>query len=397
MVVQFQGEQHPTACSCLKSTSVSYVAALSVRWQVCSRGLDRERFRLQSGSSSWKGCSVPRISFIRVEQTRRSFYLAAFPASLLVAISYAAVRRQDDEEGAVQRVLNQTRISGIKSYALQGGDFPASIALNWVGQTLKIDGEMLLVPNTERSAQIIDGQHRVAGLGAAIAEDSKIGKLSIPVAIYSGLKTRECADIFLSINTEQKPVPRSLVFDLYGIASAELIDQAADRARDITVALNESGQAYEDQIKFPNTPRRRGGIALSTAVSAIKPLVSEKGTLDQIGASSLEMQKKIIQNFFSALATKYGDRWDDPSNAFLYAGGFIGAIEFLHLKIIPYCVLAGSFEQNVIAKSLRLDGDSIIRQEEIKGLGGRDAPKRVFDRLVERFHPTEKTTSKFKL
>lgn len=340
---------------------------------------------------------MPRAPFIEVKQARRSFFLTALPAALLVRISYAAVRRQNEEEGAVQRVLNQSRIGGIKAFALQDGDFPASIALNWVGPELQTEQGFLIIPDHPRSAQILDGQHRVAGLGEAISERPDLATQMIPVAIYAGLDTRECANIFLSINTEQKPVSKSLVYDLYGIASAELIDQAADRARDITVSLNEVGQAYDGLIKFPNTPRRRGGIALSTAVSAIKPLVTEKGTLDQIGASSLEVQRQIVQNFFSALSDKYGERWTDPSNAFLYAGGFTGALEFLHLKVIPYCVLQGSFEKVVIAKALHLEEGDMIRQEDIKGLGGKDAPKRVFDRLVDAFHPSENSAPKFKL
>jgi DNA sulfur modification protein DndB len=340
---------------------------------------------------------MAKIPYITVKQARRSFILAALPAELLVKISYAAVRRQDEEDGAVQRVLNNSRISGIKAFALQNGDFPSSIALNWMGPELQLDNGNVTIPAKERQAQILDGQHRVAGLREAILEKAEIAKHLIPVSIYSGLNTRECADIFLSINTEQKPVPKSLVYDLYGIASAELIDQAADRARDITTSLNEQGQAYDGLIKFPNTPRRRGGIALSTAVSAIKPLVSEKGILDQIGASSLETQRQIIQNYFGALADKYGDRWTDTTNTFMYAGGFIGALDFLHLKVIPYCLIQKSFEKSIIAKSLRLDEGDMILQEEIKGLGGKDAPKKVFDRLVDMFIPTENKPVKFKL
>lgn len=337
------------------------------------------------------------VPFIEVKQARRVFFLTALPASVLVKISYAAVRRQDEEEGAVQRVLNQSRIAGIKTFALQNGDFPATIALNWVGEPLEFEQGQLVIPDVTRSAQILDGQHRVAGLGEAIKERPELASQMIPVSIYSDLDTRECANIFLSINTEQKPVPKSLVYDLYGIASAELIDQAVDRARDITISLNEPGQAYDGLIKFPNNPRRRGGIALSTAVSAIKPLVTEKGILDQIGASSLEVQQQIVQNFFLALSNKYGERWTDPANAFLYAGGFIGALEFFHLKIIPYCVLQKSFEISIIEKSLKIEQGDMIRQEEIKGLGGKDAPKKVYDRLVAAFQPSENTVSKFRL
>lgn len=340
---------------------------------------------------------MTRVPFIEVKQARRTFILTALPARLLGKISYAARRRQDDEEGAVQRVLNQSRIGGIKSFALSDGDFPASIVLNWVGGQLDRQGSELVITDQERQAQILDGQHRVAGLVEAIEERMNIGDQMIPVTIYEALNARECANIFLSINTEQKPVPKSLVYDLYGIASAELIDHAADRARDITVSLNEIGQAYADMIKFPNTPRRRGGINLSTAVSAIKPLVTEKGTLDQIGASSLETQRQIIQNFFTALSSKLGERWTDNDNAFLYAGGFLGAIEFLHLKMIPYCILQGSFEASEIAKAIKLNEGDMVRQDELKGLGGKDAPKRVFERLVDVFTPTESAQPKFKL
>jgi DGQHR domain-containing protein len=246
---------------------------------------------------------------------------------------------------------------------------------------------MVTIPDAARSAQLLDGQHRVAGLQEAIMESSELGRQLVPVAIYEGLNTTDCADIFLSINTEQRPVPRSLVFDLYGIASEAVVDAAAVRARDIAVSLNEDQQAYAGLIKFPNTPRQRGGIALSTAVSAIKQLVEEKGLLDQIGASSLELQQQILQNFFNVLADKYGDRWEDRDNAFLYAAGFVGAIDFLRLKVIPYCLTQKSFRASVISAALRLDVTDLIKQDEIKGLGGRDAPRKVYDRLVAVFAP----------
>jgi DNA sulfur modification protein DndB len=140
---------------------------------------------------------------------------------------------------------------------------------------LQINGDhTITIPIEPRSAQLIDGQHRVAGLRAALDEVPNT-TLEVPVALYTGLSTKECADIFLAINTEQKPVARTLVFDLYGIADESLVDPAAARARDIVIALNEeTDSAYFDQIKLPGSPRRRGGIALSTAVTAINPSYS---------------------------------------------------------------------------------------------------------------------------
>lgn len=339
-----------------------------------------------------------KFPYIEVTQARRQFLLTAIPADLLTQISYAAVRRQDDEVGAVQRILNQGRIAGIKSFALGDGDFPASIVLNWVGEDpLETQDNVVTLPNRARSAQIIDGQHRVAGLKEAIADKPELANQMLPVAIYQGLNTVDCANIFLSINTEQRPVPRSLVFDLYGIASEDLVDQAAVRARDIAMSLGEDDQAYSNLIKLPNQPRQRGGIALSTAVTAIKPLVESKGILEQIGATSLETQRHIFQNYFSAIANSYGERWQEKDNAFLYAAGFMGAVEFLQLKLIPYCVMHKSFKTELIANALRLDRTDLIKQEEMKGIGGKDAPRKVFERLLSAFQPLEASPTAFEV
>ncbi|WP_186132868.1 DGQHR domain-containing protein [Burkholderia gladioli] len=339
-------------------------------------------------------------SFIEVKQGGRKFILTKLPANVVTKISYAAVRGQSNEEGAIQRLLNPSRISGIKDFTLAGGDYPNAIVLNWVNDNNPIsraNGKLTFTDERE-SAQIIDGQHRVAGIKAAIDERADIGKLELPVVIYEKLSTKECADIFLAINEEQKPAPRSLVFDLFGIASADLVDAAAVRARDIATYLNEDKQSpYKDEIKFPGHKTRKGGIALSTAVTAIKPLVEEKGAFEQIDIRELEIQRQIIANLFNALQQKYGVEWESKTNAFMYAAGFMGAIEFLRLKLIPYCNLQGSFEVETIAKALGLTQKSLIYQENIKGLGGASASRAVYEHLVDAFRPQKKSTVKIKV
>lgn len=312
------------------------------------------------------------------------------PAHWVVALSYASVRGQDIEEGAIQRVLNSSRIASIKDFTLRGGDYPNAIVLNWVSELnpLTVAGDKLCFEDAPRSAQIIDGQHRIAGIRAAIAENEKFGSMELPVVIYQNLTSKECADIFLSINEEQKPVPRSLVFDLFGIASEGSIDPAALRARDIAMSLHK----YEDSpyfglLKLPGTPIRKGGIAFSTAVTAIKPSVESKGVLEQIGIEELEVQRQIILNLFSALASKYSERWTSKENVFLYAAGFMAATQFFQQKLVSYCSTKQSFKADTIRDALKLDGDHLIWQAEIKGLGGSAAVAKVYERLVEAFEP----------
>ncbi len=338
--------------------------------------------------------------YIQVKQRDRTFLLTKLPASLVATISYASVRGQDDEPGAVQRLLNASRISSIKTFTVQVANFPASIVLNWVSKNppLRRDHKTVVIPKVERAAQIIDGQHRVAGIKAAIAEDHALAALELPIALYEGLDTHACADIFLSINTEQKPVPRSLVYDLYGIASEPVVDPASVRARDIVVALNETQDSpYFELIKMPGSPRTKGGIALSTAVAAIKPLVEEKGALYNIGITELELQKRIILNFLSALRTLYGGGWFDKSNAFLYGVGFTGAMQFFRERLVAYCQQQRSFETTTITEALAPLSRAAILQTEVKGLGGKDAPKRIFDRLLAAFEPAVTGAAEFKI
>ncbi|MDX7734423.1 MULTISPECIES: DGQHR domain-containing protein [Aeromonas] len=327
---------------------------------------------------------------IKVEQGNRAFYLIKMRARDIADISYVSIRGKDDEVGAVQRMLNTKRISGIKSFIMNDGDLPATIIMNWVSeQVLFYDdtNNTLRIPKVDRAAQLIDGQHRVAGLKEAINENPDIGELEIPVSIYDGLDTNDCANIFLSINTEQKPVPKSLVYDLYQLATEHMADPAVNRARDIVDYLNdEQSSPYYQQIKKPGTPRRKGGILLSTAVSALKPLVETKGDFELIGIYSFEDQKNIIFNFFNVIMDAYGSEWLDPKNAFLYASGFTGAIDFFKSKLMHYCDNSGKdFRKENMSLVIDFDRIGLIYQEQVKGLQGKGASRHIMELLVEAY------------
>lgn len=341
-----------------------------------------------------------KTPYLMVKQTHREFILTKLQVGILTNISYTAIRGQSDERGAVQRVLNSRRIASVRDFTLEFGEYPGAIILNWVNQDNPIQKENghLSFSDIQRSAQIIDGQHRLAGIEEAIKENPEIAKFEIPVVIYENLSTRECADIFLSINTEQKTVPRSLVYDLYGVASEPMVDAAAVRARDIAMYLNEEEKSpYYDNIKLPGLPRRRGGIELSTIVTALKPLVEEKGDFERIGITELESQKRVLLNFFLALQKKYGKEWDKNTNGFQYAAGFVGAIDFFKLKIIPYCNEKVSFTVDTIAQVMQLDRTNLIYQSEVKGMSGRESQKKIYELLVDAFTLETQDTKIFEI
>jgi len=66
----------------------------------------------------------------------------------VVSIYYVAVRGIDQEEGAVQRVLNKRRISDIKEFILSGHTFFNSFILNWTDKNYlpEIDEDNISLP-----------------------------------------------------------------------------------------------------------------------------------------------------------------------------------------------------------------------------------------------------------
>lgn len=331
-----------------------------------------------------------KCPFFRVSQHGKHFFLTTLTAGDLVHLSYVARRGKDEEEGAVQRLLNPTRINSIRDFVLAKGAFPTSIVLNWTdeGHPIKSDATKLTLARERRAAQIIDGQHRVLGLAAAIEKQPSIKSMLLPVSIYDNLETKACADIFLAINTEQKPVSRSLVYDLYSVASDYIVDATAVRAGDVAKELHEQpGSPYQGYIKFPSAPTSPKGLALSTVVSAIKPLIEEKGPFEQVGLTELQMQTQVLINFFSVLRDGYGIEWESKTNVFRAALGFVGAIQFVKTKLIVHCNLHGDFTIAAIKKVLPIGEGSLIRTESIEGMQGRRASTKVAEELETIFDP----------
>ncbi len=301
-------------------------------------------------------------------------------------VSYVAVRGKDEEEGAVQRLLNRKRVQAIKGFVLAGNMFFNTFILNWTDSKVKpkfTDGT-IAIPVIPTAAQVIDGQHRLAGLQEATKEDDEIGEKEILVTLCIGLKTREAASIFVNINSEQKPVPKSLIYDLFG----EIEDNqnhAINRANDIADELNENTDSpYYGAVKFPGKPRGVGIIDLSTIVSSLKKHLEPSGVFATYNLTNLQNQKLVIMNYFSAIRFYYEreDLWNNRAkNPFLSSAGFIGAIEYLTSKLIMKCAEQKSFKVEDFKKFLALPRGGLLLRADIKNLEGKSQRKIIVEFL----------------
>ncbi|WP_455825022.1 DGQHR domain-containing protein [Pseudomonas graminis] len=314
-------------------------------------------------------------------------YTFAMKAEDLLQLHYVAVRGKDQEEGAVQRPLSTRRITGIKSYILDGNTFFNSFIINWTDENFapSYSKGMIKVPLIPHAAQVIDGQHRLAGLEQAILTNPKVGESELLVTMCVGLSTSDAAKIFLNINTEQRPVPKSLVFDLFG-AVVNDEEHAINRATDLARELNDdpTSPLYK-LIKFPGAPRGQGSIELSTFVSALKDhLKPVTGTFYVYRLRDLEKQKLSISNFFQAIRDFYSEAktWSSSSkNPFLRAAGFNGAIDFFIESLIKRCAEKGSFSITYMKDSIALDREGLITWDDLKGKDGKTARKMIRDLL----------------
>lgn len=325
-----------------------------------------------------------------VEMCLDTVKIYTFPMSVkdLVKISYVAVRGRDKEEGAVQRVLNKKRISSIKQYVLDGNTFVNTFVINWNDENYipEVGAEKIVIPLVDSVAQLIDGQHRLEGLKEAIKVDESISDKKILVSMVIGLKTKEAAKIFININTEQKPAPKSLIFDLYGVTEDDK-NYAITRSGDIAKELNENVESpYYNLIKYPGNPRGKGKIDLSTVVAVLKKYVDIDGKFVEKNIWDLNLQSQFIINYFSAIKYHWDkeDAWGNASqNVFFKASGFVAAMEFFFEYVFPKCVEKKSFKLDYLISLFDFEEITLITNNDIKGSDGKTARKMIMDNLKE--------------
>jgi DGQHR domain-containing protein len=304
----------------------------------------------------------------------------------VINIIYVAVRGKDEEEGAVQRVLNKTRVNSIKDFVLSGNMFFSTFILNWTDEKHlpTFDGIKMDIPILPSSAQVIDGQHRLAGLEEAIKINSPIGEKEILVTFTIGLTTKEAALIFLNINSEQKPVPKSLIYDLFGEVQDEE-DHAINRAGDIAAELHDNPESpFYGAIKYPGKPRGVGIIDLASIISSFKPHLEVGGTFANYNLNNLQNQKTVILNYFVALKYFYDKKnmWPNKLvNPFLTSAGFYGAVEALTDTFLQKCADKKSFAISTFKRLLSLDENNLLTRNDIKEIEGRTRRKFIKEYL----------------
>jgi DNA phosphorothioation-associated DGQHR protein 1 len=196
-----------------------------------------------------------RLPAIRVLQPLGLFYVASIPAHVLLQVAYSDVLSASlasDNSGYVlegtQRLSQPKRLSQIADYIdRQDSAFPNSIILaanfrpdgtfegsdddgtetegnrnesrEWTISE-ELDGCYTLeIPPPTKLAAIVDGQHRLFGF----VQTKEAARLNMELlcSIYLDLPKPFQAQLFATINSTQKPVDKSLTYELFGYNISE--------------------------------------------------------------------------------------------------------------------------------------------------------------------------------
>lgn len=326
--------------------------------------------------------------YVETKFAEHKIYTFAMRVGDLLPLQYVASRGVSTEQGAVQRILNKSRVDAICKFVLGGNSFVNTFILNWTDTQYvpKVKKETMVLPLQGRFAQMLDGQHRIAGLQEAVNQKPEIADMEVLVSLFIGLNTKEAARIFLNINSEQKPVPRSLIYDLFGEAYDDP-ESAITRVTDIVAFLNDAEESpYYGRVHYPGKPNSQNMIDLAIMVNAMKPAFERNGTFNQLQLSEIETQQKILLNFYTAIKNKYEDVWDKPKeNLFLRAAGFSGAFDFLTGTLLQHCQTDRKFSVAHMESLMKLDSLPLLKPDDVKSLGGRTARIRVNDYFRENY------------
>ncbi len=323
-------------------------------------------------------------NYIRARLGDIDAYIFLMRVKDLLPIYYVAVRGRDDVPGAVQRVLSKRRINSIKDFILDGNMFFNTFILNWVDENypLLTEQDQLLLPQVPAGAQVIDGQHRLEGLKQAYEVDKAVGEQKVIILLTQNLTTPDAARIFLNINTEQKPVPNSLVYDLFGEVKDK--NYYIVRATDIATMLHEDPKSpYYQCVKLPGAAQGIGRVDLSTVVTALKQFTTEKGIFFEYNLKDFESQYKVVCNFFNVIRSYYDKEgnWLKSGNPFMANAGCYAGIEFLCRDLVPKCAERKSFEESVIKLLVPLDQTDLLMRDELKNKQGKEQRNIVYQYL----------------
>ena len=186
--------------------------------------------RFQFLAEFLEGQDIPELVGVKVPATRGTlgnhvFYSFVTTPRHLLKIAFVNHQALNHPAGrpTYQRMISPTRIKAIGDFIRKGGYFPTNLLVNFTEKCrfdllsnkdnshIAIKFGWLYLPHKYKSAWVIDGQHRLYGYSHL---DERFLDQSIAVIAFEKMETTLEAELFVTINQEQKSVQKSVIVSL---------------------------------------------------------------------------------------------------------------------------------------------------------------------------------------
>lgn len=298
--------------------------------------------RYQFLAEFFRGQDIPNLSDVRVPAAQGSFGIGINYYSFVISVRHllkiAFVNHQalnhPDGRPAYQRMINKTRIKNIGEFIKNGGFFPTNILLNFteacrfdlLPKTHNKDKNTkfgtLYLPSKYKSAWVIDGQHRLYGFSGL---DDRFLDTNVFVLAFEQLDTRREAELFITINHEQKSVPKSLLVTLQAdlkigssdpreaisaLASGLVRTLGADHSSPLFSRFAKPGLPPTDMQNLTVAEAVKGLIRSNLLGRAISRKTRVPGHFSAAtDDETIKRARKILNGYFRALMDANQERW----------------------------------------------------------------------------------------
>ena len=312
-----------------------------------------------------KGQKVSGLSNVKLPAIRgriggeRFYSFVTTPRNLLkiAFINHQALNHPDGRP-AYQRMISASRIKNIGEYIQKGGFFPTNLLVNFsdppgfdlISNKENTDPNIkfgwITLPSKYRSAWVIDGQHRLYGFSRLTDE---FLDQSLFVLAFEKMAVQKEADLFITINHQQKSVPQSLLVSLLADIRMGDSDPATAQsalASAIVRSLNtDKSSPLGRRYAIPGVPAEQSqnltisetvkGLRRSGLIGKIAGKSMVPGPLsDQTDEKTVERATKVLGAYFEQVREANPLRWEGGRNEFIATNPGIRA----HLQVIAEVV-----------------------------------------------------------
>jgi DGQHR domain-containing protein len=371
-----------------------------------------------------------RIPVFSINQRIGEFFVGVIRVDDLLRICQFDFRRMHYKGGyvdylGIQRELNERRVREITKYVgTIDASFPTSIVISIdekcasISETEREGFKILTIteftdPDTpelsiplDQAASIIDGQHRLKGL-----EEAKKPDFELSVSVFIGVDDATDASLFSIVNLAQTKVNKSLVYDLFSLATSRSPEKTC---HEIVVALDRLPESpFHSRIKRLGVATEgRFGETLSqaTIVKGLLPYITDDPLLDRDRGKRLgfwepdvarDITKRIfyeffrreedgkilanVINYFNAIKSRWSKAWEatGTGNIINRTNGFNGFVRFLRpafLAITTEPIVVSQKQFAVIFARAKLENDDFTPSTFLPGTSG---STKLYNMLME--------------